>query len=419
MKPAVLVIDDEPALFASIADLCEETYKFEHAATGKEALEKLSQIPFALVLLDLRLPDFDGLTVLQRMRGRSIDVPVIVLTGTNAAQTAVRAMKLGAQDYLVKPWDPDELRFAMAREIAAARQARDVEAYKAAAPPAAGFDAIVTRNPTMLQLIDEARRAAAKNINMLLLGPTGTGKDLFARAIHATSPRADRPFIAVNCAAIPPELIESELFGHERGAFTGATRLKRGCFELADGGTLFLDEIVRASRSAQDKMLRVMQDRTFRRVGGEAPLHADVRVIASSNRDVTDEIAAERFSADLYFRIRGIDLRLPALRERPEDIPLLIRHFLQQAIILHGSAVTGITDEALFALCSYEWPGNVRDLEHTIHRMVVLEEGDKVGLDHLPGEIIQAIGQRNGSVSSGSNANGNGLFNLRLEFRQN
>jgi two-component system, NtrC family, nitrogen regulation response regulator NtrX len=389
VQSPILVIDDEPSLHEALRELLGDGYDLHSAPDAERGLEIVRKERFACILLDLTLPGMDGLTFLQRFRERDVRTPVIVLTATKTVQTAVRAMRLGAEDYIPKPWDPDALRLAVSRAVERCRLLDRMEAYEAGVRPVR-FEDIVTRSPAMQAVLDLARQMGRNDSRVLITGDTGTGKEVLARAIHDNGTRAGRPFLAVNCAAIPAELAESELFGHEKGAFTGALRTKRGWFELAHEGTLFLDEVTCLSPELQAKLLRVLQDGLVYRVGSEAPVRVDARVLAASNRDVRAEIAAGRFREDLFYRLNVVPVHIPQLRERREDIPLLLEHFREAFNRRFHKALAGYDAEALRLLGHYDWPGNVRELEHTVERLVILETGGTIGVRHLPMDIVLA-----------------------------
>jgi DNA-binding NtrC family response regulator len=389
VRSPILVIDDEPTLHDALRELLGDAYELRSAPDAEQGLEILRRERFACILLDLTLPGMDGLTFLQRFRERDGRTPVIVLTATQTVQTAVRAMRLGAEDYIAKPWEPAALRLAVARAVERCRLLDRMEAYEAGVRPVR-FEEIVTRAPAMQVVLDLARQMSGNDSRVLITGETGTGKEILARAIHDNGTRAGRPFMAVNCAAIPAELAESEMFGHEKGAFTGALRAKKGWFELAHEGTLFLDEVTCLTPELQAKLLRVLQDGLVHRVGSEAPVRVDVRVLSASNRDVRAEVAAGRFREDLFYRLNVVPVHIPPLRERRDDIPLLLDHFREGFNRRFHKTVAGYDAEALRLLGRYDWPGNVRELEHTVERLVILETGRVIGVDHLPMDIVLA-----------------------------
>ena len=390
-RPAILVVDDEPDLREALTGLLATEYDVRVASDAEKALERLRAERFQCVLLDLSLPGMDGFEFLARLRDRDLRVPVIVLTGRKTVKTAVEAMQLGAENYITKPWNPEELRLAIARAVERARLSAKVEAYESAGEEGrTRFEDIVTTSARMRAVVDLARRMCDNDARVMITGETGTGKELLAHAIHDNGDRRSHGFVAVNCAAIPTELAESEFFGHEKGAFTGAIRSKKGKFELAHQGTLFLDEVTCLSLDLQAKLLRVLQDGKVDRVGGEAPFHVDARVVAATNLDPRAEVQAGRFREDLYYRLNVVPLEIPPLRERRDDISILLDHFRTHVVRRMRKNVTGYTAEARRLLCAYDWPGNVRELEHTVERLVVLERGLEIGVDHMPVDIVAA-----------------------------
>ncbi len=397
----ILIIDDEP----SVRDALRMVFKADHetvsAADGPAALAQLADGPVDLVLLDVVLPGMDGLEVLRAIRAAYPALPVVMLTATRTVRTAVDAIRLGAVDYLTKPFDVDELRLVVRKALAvpAAPPPPGGSASPAHRSAATAANGSAGRYATGAKLFGEApsmqavralvEQVARRRATVLITGESGTGKEVVARAVHAASPRATGPFVAVNCGAIPETLLESELFGHERGAFTDAKAQRLGRFELAHGGTLFLDEVGELPLAAQAKLLRVLDDPTFIRVGGSRSVTVDVRVIAATNQDLFAMAAARRFRDDLYYRLAVVPIRLPPLRERREDISTLARHFLA----LHADELPGatFTDDALALLTGYDWPGNVRELLNVVERAVALAKGPAIGPDDLP---VHLAGER-------------------------
>ena len=378
----VLIVDDDPSarrlLQVRLRALgCEAVT----AADGVEALDVLRRDLPAAMLLDLEMPRMGGLELLRELRRVGIDVPTIVVTAHGSIETAVEAMKDGAYDFLLKPFDPDHLEIVV-RKTLERRQLLDAnrllrETLAARAPDILGESAAIRR------AVDTAKKAAASNATILLLGESGTGKEVFAHAIHRWSGRRDRSFVIVNCVALSEHLLESELFGHEKGAFTGAHQAKKGKFELAHGGSVFLDEIGDMPAALQAKLLRVLQDHRFERVGGTQPIHADIRIIAATNRDLLGAVKDGRFREDLYYRLNVVSLTLPPLRERREDLPALARHFVAAYAAETKKPVRGITAEAMDQLMGQPWPGNVRELANAIERAVVLCGGHEIGPEDL------------------------------------
>ncbi len=373
----VLIVEDRESLRRMMERaLGEEGYAVETAGRGEEAITALAQRPFDLVLTDLMLPGVSGLEVVRAARAARPPVPAAVLTAYGTVRTAVEAMKLGAVDFLEKPVELDALARLVAGAIGDAGAA--VESF--AAP---GVAPIVGRHPRLRAALRLLERVAAAESTVLLLGESGTGKELFARSLHALSRRAAGPFVAVNCAAIPETLIENELFGHEKGAFTGADRSQPGRFEAAAGGTLLLDEIGELPLQVQGKVLRVLEERTFERVGGGPTRRADVRLVAATNRDLRAMVEEGRFRADLFFRLDVFPIELPPLRERPSDIPLLARHLLAAAAARNRRPAPDFSDDALELLAEQDWPGNVRELGNVIERASILAEGRRLSAPDL------------------------------------
>ena len=385
---AVLVVDDEEQVRTFLAELLGSSgYQVRCASSGSQALEMLSGGSFDVVLMDVMMPELSGLEVLRRYRASGGNAPVIVLSALSGAEDAMRAMKLGASDYLSKPFNHEELEDAMSRALGSRVPARQPVAsapqVNAVAAQGDGNERIlISHSPSMRRVRALVERIADTDVPVLLLGESGTGKEVIAREIHARSNRRNRPFIKVNCAALPGELLESELFGHERGAFTGATAEKPGKFELADQGTIFLDEIGEMAIRLQAKLLQVLQDEEFFRVGGKKSVRVDSRVVVATNRELEREIELGNFREDLFYRLNVVAIRLPALRERPEDVVPLTDHFLKKYGRQYMSGVAELPPEVLRAFTEYEWPGNVRELENMVRRLCVLKDATLV-LDEL------------------------------------
>lgn len=380
----ILVVDDDPGFRSLIETILKgEGYQVRTAGSVAEAMRAGAEKQFHLVLTDLKLPDGDGLIILRRWRESGSNVPFIVITGFGTVPSAVEAMKLGAADYLGKPLSsPDELR-VLVKKALAERQAQDErELLREEAAARFAMGTIVADHPSMVRVFDLVRKVAATNATVLITGESGTGKEILARLIHDSSPRAERVFVAVNCAALSPTLIESELFGHEKGAFTGAAVQHSGRFERAHGGTLFLDEIGELDANLQTKLLRVLQERTFERVGGTRQITVDVRVVAATNRNLKEQVKEGRFRQDLYYRISAFPIEVPPLRERGSDIGKLARFFLERAAREMGKPVPRLSSDAESSLLGYTWPGNVRELENMMERAAILSE-DEVLPEHL------------------------------------
>jgi nitrogen regulation protein NR(I) len=383
MRKHILIVDDEPSIRKVLgAHLRRDGYDVTVAASGVEAIETLQEEGADLVITDLRMPGMDGLELLRWVKQSYPGLPVIMLTAHGTVDSAVEALKRGAQDYLTKPFDQDELRLVILKALAQEEKSR--RSLKSDEAPR---DAIVGDTPTMRAVFALVDKVASSPSTVLITGESGTGKELVARAIHHASARREAPFVTLNCGAIPENLFESELFGHERGAFTGAVTSKPGRFEIADGGTLFLDEIAELPKDLQVKLLRVLQDQTFERVGGLKTIKVDVRLVAATNSDLRQAVTSGAFREDLYYRLNVVPVALPPLRERVDDIPLLVHHFLQKFNRRLDKHVQGITPEALAALKSAPWPGNIRELENLVERAVLLSDGGSLDVHDFPGVL--------------------------------
>ncbi|WP_242395953.1 sigma-54-dependent transcriptional regulator [Anaeromyxobacter oryzisoli] len=381
MPVTVLVVDDEKNIQLTLSRaLSMEGYAVEAAGGGREALEKIAAQPVDVVVMDVRMPDLDGLSVLQKARETRPDLPVVIMSGHGSIETVRSAFKLGAFDYLEKPITEKEKLLVAVKNALALETLR---AENAALRREAGLSEMIGGGPAMRKLFELVRRAAPSEGRVLVTGENGTGKELVARAIHEHSRRKDRPFVKLNCAAVPAELIESELFGHERGAFTGAVAARKGKFELADGGTLFLDEVGDMPAAMQAKVLRVLQEGEFERVGGAQTLRCDVRVVAATNKDLPAEVQAGRFREDLYYRLNVVPIHSPPLRERREDVPELSTRFLGEACERNGRRPMRLAREALLALQAHDWPGNVRELRNLIERLAILCDGPEISADDV------------------------------------
>jgi len=379
----VLIADDEDGLrWVLEKGLRQAGYEVTAVRDGDEALRAFSDAPFDLVFLDIRMPGTDGLTVLAKLRALAGDAHVIVMTAHGTMETAIQAMQRGAYDYLAKPFDLDEVLLLAERALAAGRLTQEVARLKTGLQEVWEFGALIGRHPRMQEVYKTIGRIAASDVTVLLRGESGTGKELVARAIHHYSRRAGRPFVAVSSAAIPGTLLESELFGHERGAFTDAKERKLGKLELAHGGTLFLDEIGDMPSELQTKLLRALQERTIERVGGQESLRIDVRVLAATNRDLETMMREGRFREDLFYRLNVVTVTLPPLRERRRDVPLLVEHLLAKYATELGER--GVAPEALDRLVGHDWPGNVRELENVVQRAMVMATSGVILPEHLP-----------------------------------
>jgi DNA-binding NtrC family response regulator len=385
---SVLIIDDEAAIRESLQTLLEmDGYATETAASGKEGLIRAGEKPFDLILLDVALPDANGIDLLSELHQRDAGLPVIIITAYGTVENAVRAMQSGAANFVQKPWDNEKL-LADVRAAVARRKAEEENVQlKRALKQRYNFENIIGKSEPMLKIFDLVAQVAPSRSTVLLQGESGTGKELIAKAIHLNSPRRDRPFVPVNTGSMPPDLLESTLFGHLKGAFTSAIASKKGLFEIADRGTLFLDEIGTMGMDTQSKILRVLQDRKFMHLGGVHEIQVDVRIIAATNVDLRQLVKEGKFREDLFYRLNVIMVDLPPLRQRKEDIPLLVEHFLQKYAEENSRTSGRLTSEALRSLLTYSWPGNVRELENVVERAVVLSSGGEIGLDLIVDHI--------------------------------
>jgi DNA-binding NtrC family response regulator len=386
---SVLIIDDEAGIRESLQTLLElEGYDVETAATGQQGLNRLSQRTFDLILLDLALPDRNGLDILAELRAQDPGVSVIMITAYGTIENAVRAMQSGAANFVQKPWDNEKLLADVRAAVARHRAEEENVQLKRALKQRYNFEHIIGKSEPMLKIFDLVAQVAPSRSTVLLQGESGTGKELIAKAIHLNSQRRDRPFVPVNTGSMPPDLLESTLFGHVKGAFTSAIASKKGLFEVADKGTLFLDEIGTMSLDTQSKILRVLQDRKFMHLGGIHELQVDVRIIAATNVDLRQLVREGKFREDLFYRLNVITIDLPPLRQRKEDIPLLVEHFLHKYSRENERDARQITPEALRPLVAYSWPGNVRELENVVERAVVLSSGIEIGTELLPDHMV-------------------------------
>jgi DNA-binding NtrC family response regulator len=382
----ILIVDDEPAARYGLRRALESKYRIAEADSAEAAREALVRERPDLVLLDVVLPGQSGLSFLQWIREQGNAVPVLMVSALDTAKTAVDALQLGASDYLVKGFELEELRQRVANLLKLAKLEKENDALRSRLATDGQFGPMIGHAPAMRRAFEIADRVAPTDSTVLILGESGTGKDLLSLEIHARSPRSEKPFVAVNCAALPETLIESELFGYERGAFTGAAQQKKGKFELASGGTLFLDEIGDMNPVTQAKVLRALENRTIERLGGSQPIPVDVRIISATHRNLPDEIRAGKFREDLFYRLRVVSVELPPLRAHKEDIPMLAEAFLQ----MHGARLgrtVRLKREALAAIEKYDWPGNVRELKNALERSLVLGRGEEIGVEDLPEEV--------------------------------
>ena len=387
-RPVILVVDDDPGVRESFRLILEDHYDVVDVPDGPSALDVVRTSPMDLVLLDIRLPGMDGIEVLERIKAIDDRAEVILVTAVKTVRTAVAAMKLGAFDYLTKPFEEDELLSLASRALERRMLEREVALLRSELARTHDLDEIVGKHPLMEKLHGLIVQVARTSTTVLITGESGTGKELVARAIHRHGSRREGPFVAVNPAAIVESLIESELFGHERGAFTGAHQRKLGKFELAQGGTLFLDEIGTLRADLQAKLLRVLQEREIERVGGTRSIKIDVRVIAATNTNLKDAVSRGTFREDLYYRLNVVPIVVPPLRERAQDVPLLAEYFLRRDTRDFNKRIEGLSPEAVAALQAYRWPGNVRELENVIERCVVLADGPVIQLNDLPLDVL-------------------------------
>jgi two-component system response regulator AtoC len=378
-KVNIMVVDDEEIVRASLTSWLEEDgYRVEAVESGRKALERLPEREWDLMLVDLKMPGMDGIQLMDEVHKTAPEMLVIIMTAYATVDTAVKAMKKGAYDYFVKPFNPDDISLTIRKIVDHHKLVRENLFLRKELKKQYKLRDMISKNEKMLEIFDLARTVAKSSSTVLIQGESGTGKELLARAIHDESPRMDAPFITVSCASLTESLLESELFGHEKGAFTGATVLNRGKLELAKDGTLFLDEIGDISLKLQMDLLRVLEEREFRRVGGSELIPINSRIIAATNRDLPAAIAEERFRADLYYRLNVISIHIPPLRERREDIPLLVDHFIEKFNIEMGKEIRGISEGAVRILMSNDWPGNARELRNVIERAVVVAKGNIV-----------------------------------------
>ncbi len=384
----ILIVDDEENFRHMLSVILkQENYDVETASNGEEGLKKITLSPFDQILCDIRMPHMDGMEFLREAQKMGVDATIIMMSAYGTIDTAFEAMKLGAYDYISKPFKPDEIILTLKKAEERERLRKENELLRREVQKEYSFKNIVSKNEKMLNIFEVIKKVAHYKSTILITGESGTGKELIARALHYSSDRSQRPFIPVNCGAIPENLLESELFGHVKGAFTDAIRTKKGLFEEADGGTLFLDEIGELPTQLQVKLLRVLQDGEIRRVGESKSIQIDVRIISATAKDLTKEVNEGRFREDLFYRLNVLPIYIPPLRERKEDIPLLVPHFINKYSQSMNKPVVGITSKALDALMDYKWYGNVRELENTIERAIVLTDRENIELENLPIEI--------------------------------
>jgi two-component system response regulator HydG len=391
-SPHVLIVDDDPGHLSTLKTIVRSWgYRVTTADDGAVAVEKVRQGPFDLILMDVRMATMSGLEALRHINAYNPAIPVLIMTAYSSVQSAVEALKTGAYDYLTKPLDFEALKITLERALEHTELRSENRALKERLRQDFDLGKIIGRSRAMKELLEMVAMIAPSEATVLISGESGTGKELIARSIHHNSPRREHPLVVVNCAALTDTLLESELFGHEKGAFTGADRRREGRFMQADGGTLFLDEIGETSAAMQAKLLRVLQEKELQRVGGEETLPVDVRVLAATNRDLLQAVESGQFREDLFYRLNVVALEIPPLRERRDDIPLLAQHFLGKFAEKNRKDVKGFTPQAMDLLLKYEWPGNVRELENAVERAVILRTGDHVTEKQLPMTITRAL----------------------------
>lgn len=395
LMPTIMVVDDEQSVIESFKVLLEEQYNVITASGGKEALEKVRKENMDLVLLDILMPDLDGMEVLRQIKEINDETDVIMVTAVKTVKTAIHAMKLGAYDYVIKPFDVDEILASIKKVLEKQKLNREITYFRSELSKPVMFDNIVGNSEELRKVCDMVLKLTKNDATVLISGESGAGKELIARAIHFNGTRKDNPFIAVDCAAIPENLLESELFGHEKGSFTDATARKLGKFELANTGTIFLDEIGNLKLELQAKILRVLQEKEIQRVGGIKPIKIDIRIISATNIDLKKAIKDGQFREDLYYRINVVPIFLPPLRKRKEDIPLLIDHFLKMYNKKFKNNIKGMSAKTLNFLTNYSWPGNVRELQNIIERLAALGQDEIIPHKRLPLDILLSCDETN------------------------
>ncbi len=387
MEKILVVEDDEQLLEILVLFFQGKGYSARGVVTAEEALSLYED--FDIVISDIKLPgELNGIDLLERIKKISPEIPVILITAYASVQDAVKALKMGAEDYILKPFDLETLEIVVRKALESSSLRKEVEELRRELRAVYQGKKLVAKSPAMEKIMDLVRRIAPSDVNVLITGESGTGKSLLARVIHELSPRRKRKFVSINCAAIPESLLESELFGYEKGAFTGAASRKRGLFEVAREGTLFLDEISGMSLSMQAKLLTAIQDKRIRRIGGEEEIEVDVRIITATNQNIDEIVQRGEFREDLFYRLDVVRIELPPLRERRQDIPLLVQHFIEQFNEKHNKRILGIQKDALVALETYNWPGNIRELQNVVERAVVMETGPYITVQDLPDKIF-------------------------------
>jgi two-component system response regulator HydG/two-component system nitrogen regulation response regulator NtrX len=415
IKPNILIVDDELGAREALEAVLEDDYHVLSVESGQEALKAIKKKPVDVVLLDVNMPGMDGLEVLRRIKEEDKEIDVIMVSALDLARKAADAIKLGAYDYITKPFEPEDILSAVERVISNQRLRKELDFLRKEVKQFRGLNRIVGQSRAMLEMYELIKKVACTSTNVLVTGESGTGKELIARAIHDQGSRKSGPFVAINCAAIPSELMESEMFGHEKGAYTGAHTRTVGKFEHAHRGTLFLDEISMLRPDLQAKLLRVLQEREIERIGSNKPIRIDIRVIAASNISLENAVLEGKFRQDLYYRLNVVPIFIPPLRERKEDVPLLAKHFLNKFNVAFNKKIPGFNPKALDALMRYHWPGNIRELENLIERIVVLSgSNEPIQLEDIPLEILMSSGQE----VTGAQPPKGGLLKIRDEFEK-
>jgi DNA-binding NtrC family response regulator len=396
---SILVVDDEKNILRVVSTtLKKERYSVETAQTVEEAIDKFGRNGYDLVITDLKLPGRTGLELLEYVKTREPDVPVVMITAFGTIENAVEAMKKGAFNYLTKPVNPDELLTVVREAVEKYELKRENRSLKSELREKYTFSNIIGKSAAMQEVFDTIRMVSKTQSSVLIAGESGTGKELVARAIHYDSDRAEAPFVTIDCAAIPPEIMESELFGHEKGAFTGAHERKVGLLEHANNGTVFLDEIGDLDLNLQKKLLRFLQEREILRVGGTNRIKLNVRIVAATNKDLEHEVREKRFREDLFYRLNVVTIKMPSLRQRKDDIPILVQHFLDRLNQIEGKLIKGFEGSVLDIFRSYDWPGNVRELENVVERAYILCPTISIGLKQLPTKLLALAGEERGTI---------------------
>ena len=410
MEAKILVVDDDQGMRETLlAVLADYGYLVDAAANGVETMRLAEQKVFDVVLLDLKMPDCSGLELLPRLKAIAPETSVIIMTAFGTVKHAVEAVRLGAFDFVTKPFDLEEMHITIKKALEMKNLAKENSALRLMLGEQLVCKEIIGVSQPMQAVFEVVQKVVNYDVTVLMSGESGTGKELVAQAIHFNSPRRDKPFIKLNCASLPETLLESELFGHDKGAFTGATTWKPGRFELAHGGTLFLDEIGDTSLNMQSKLLRVLQEKEFERVGGRQTIKVDVRILAATNKDLRMEVKEKRFREDLYYRLNVVPIHLPSLRERLDDLPALIAHFLRELNIMFHKDFTGVSPEAMACLLDYHWPGNVRELKNVLEKAILLGEGPTILSRYLPDELRALLADGDGPVEARGRASLAGL----------